>query len=59
MPDRTGLDTDFSITDAYKRIKKHKAKRDQMLRDTNNIDALNDRINNGEEPDSVRRIFED
>jgi hypothetical protein len=56
---------DSSIGDAAKAIKSNKNKKQKMLdqlssgtRVNNELDDLNDRLNNGSEPDSVRKIFD-
>ena len=57
---KTGLNTDFSITDVVKRA----AERRKMLEaaggmDSNPNDDLNDELEYGDEPDSIKKLFED
>ena len=57
---KTGLNTDFSITDAAKRA----AERRKMLEAAGNVtsnpnDDLNDELEYGDEPDSIKKLFED
>jgi len=54
---------DSSISEAAKAIKSNKKKKQDMLDQisgskSNELDQLNDRLNNGSEPDSIRKIFE-
>ncbi len=56
---KTGLDTDFSITDAVKRAKTRKARLKAMLEETNRIDAVSEELEQGNESDEIRSIFED
>ena len=56
---KTGLNTDFSISDAAKRLKSNRTKREKALKQINDLDDLNKEINRSNEPDSIRSIFED
>jgi hypothetical protein len=51
--------TDFSITDAAKRLKGHKKQLQQVVEssETNEIDDLNNELESMNEPESIRRIF--
>lgn len=60
---KTGLDVDSSIMDAAKKVKDNKRKKQNMLDQisgstTNDLDSINERLNYGSEPESVRKIFE-
>ena len=57
---KTGLNTDSSITDVVKRA----TDRRKQLEAAGNVhsnptDDLNDELEYGNEPDSIRRLFED
>ena len=58
---KTGLDTDFSITDAVKRANTRK----DQLREAagyetpNETDMLNEELENANEPIEIRNLFED
>ena len=57
---KTGLNTDFSITDAAKRA----TSRRKMLEQAGNVhsnstDDLNDELEYGNEPESIKSLFED
>ena len=57
---KTGLNTDFSITDAAKRA----TERRKMLEAAGNVtsnsnDDLNDELEYGDEPESIKNLFND
>ena len=56
-----GLDTDFSITDAVKRIKTRKRQLEEAAGFVapNETDMLNEELEQQNEPESIRRIFEE
>lgn len=55
------LNTDFSITDAAKRIRRHKDKLRQYTEvpEKNEIDMMNEELENASEPSWIRKIFGD
>ena len=55
-----GLDTDFTITDAAKRMKTRKAQLEEAsgYSSPNETDLLNEELEQQNEPESVRNIFE-
>jgi len=57
---KTGLDTDFSITDAVKRAKTRRSQLEAAGNVTSNpVDDLNSELERMDEPENVRKIFED
>lgn len=58
---KTGLSNDSSIFQAHKKIKQHRKLLERAAGnpESNEIDDLNDELERGNEPDSVRTIFED
>jgi len=59
---KTGLDTDFSITDAVKRARVRKSQLEEAAGYTapNETDLLNDELEQDpNESENIRRIFED
>ena len=57
---KTGLNTDFSITDAQKRAETRRSQLEAAGNITSNpVDDLNDELDRAGESETVRKIFED
>ena len=57
---KSGLNTDFSITDAAKRAEERRKMLEAAGGMTSNPnDDLNDELEYGDEPDSIKKLFED